>query len=155
MYRIINAVDYNHNQPWALIYSSWMNTHCRSSQARAIFNLSASRHLTRYDPVGASVERTFKSGALYFLLERSFISRMEREASWWFAVDEEDGETVLGWLCAVGDTLHYVAVKPHMHRCGIASALVRHAFQPGEVKCSHWTGEMGMLSVDGYSFTGE
>ena len=156
-FRIVNANDYQCEQPVALIYSSWMQTHCRSRQARDVFAVSASRALSRYDMVAASVDRTFATGALYFLLERSLISRLIQDPSttWLYAVDAEDESNVYGWLCASGEVLHYVFVKPHMHRCGIASALLRFAFQPGIVSVSHWTSDFAMMKVDGYKFEGE
>src|SRR5205085_2532795 len=68
------------------------------------------------------------------------------------ATPEGDGDTILGWLCAAPEVLHYAYVKAPFRRLGILSRLLFLA--PSNLAtCTHWTPVVREWATRGHRYT--
>lgn len=68
------------------------------------------------------------------------------------ATPEGDDDSILGWVCAGPDALHYAYVKAPFRRLGILSRLLGSVPGPLTV-CTHWTPVVRDWAAHGHAYT--
>ena len=120
-----------------LIVDSWLRSFRESHTARCL------QHYPELQAYGRLLEPDRPHPSVYHVLQRALITNLLANCPVWVAAAgvgaEVDPDTVGGWVCSAGNTLHYVYVKHEYRRIGLARMLVAAACPPGPVAYTHLT----------------